>query len=472
MVSAWLRRLAPFTFILPNVEKAPSSVKYAEKCFYTFMALLVYLLASQIPLYGLHSSITNDPLYWLRSIFASQRGSLMELGVGPAMTSGLILKLLISAHVLPLDKANKEETEVFTKVQNLLGSIFTLFQAILYVVSGMYGPASALGLFNCILIIAQLTCASVMVQTLDQMLESGWGVGSGVSLFTTANVCEAVLWKSFSFLKIDRGYGDEYEGAIVAMFHYLFTLPNKLTALKLALFRTGLPNMMNIIATFVIFALVIYLQSIKRNVKIQHAKAGASIQQQFPVKLLYASSTPLMLISAATSNVFMISQALWRRFGNHFLTSFLGTWREMENRPGQAYPTGGLAWILAPPYSLFSAIYHPVHTILHSAVVIVLSGVAAKMWIGFSGEGPKDVADMLEGQGWIIPGSLSKGAMQRELTRLIPVAALTGGLILGGLGIVADIFGALGGGTGILLAATTLVKMYEDFAKEGMDIML
>lgn len=79
------------------------------------------------------------------------------------------------------------------------------------------------------MIILQLVAASVLVNLLDEILgKGGYGIVSAISLFIATNVCEELLWKSFSFLK----EGEEYEGAFVALFHFLWTNPNKLTALK------------------------------------------------------------------------------------------------------------------------------------------------------------------------------------------------------------------------------------------------
>lgn len=34
---------------------------------------------------------SDDPLYWSRMILAANRGTLMELGMGPIITSGMIV---------------------------------------------------------------------------------------------------------------------------------------------------------------------------------------------------------------------------------------------------------------------------------------------------------------------------------------------------------------------------------------------
>ena len=58
----------------------------------------------QIPLFGIMSSDSADPFYWLRVIMASNRGTLMELGITPIVTSSLIMQvrgLPTQTHVLP-----------------------------------------------------------------------------------------------------------------------------------------------------------------------------------------------------------------------------------------------------------------------------------------------------------------------------------------------------------------------------------
>ena len=46
--------------------------------------------------------------------------------------------------------------------------------------------------------------------------------------------------------------------------------------------------------------------------------------------------------------------------------------------------------------------------------------------------------------------------MYKELKRVVPTAAALGGAILGLLSVVADLMGAIGSGTGILMAVTII----------------
>jgi len=49
-----------------------------------------------------------------------------------------------------------------------------------------------------------------------------------------------------------------------------------------------------------------------------------------------------------------------------------------------------------------------------------------------------------------------EGGMYKELKRVIPTAAAFGGAILGLLSVAADLSGAIGSGTGILMAVTII----------------
>jgi len=52
------------------------------------------------------------------------------------------------------------------------------------------------------------------------------------------------------------------------------------------------------------------------------------------------------------------------------------------------------------------------------------------------------------------------------LNRYIPTAAAFGGMCIGMLTVIADFLGAVGSGTGILLAVTTIYQYFEIFVKE------
>jgi preprotein translocase subunit SecY len=88
---------------------------------------------------------------------------------------------------------------------------------LLTVWDGQYGQPSDLGAGICLLLIVQLVLAGLVVILLDELLQKGYGLGSGISLFIATNICESIVWKAFSPTTINTGRGPEFEGALVAL---------------------------------------------------------------------------------------------------------------------------------------------------------------------------------------------------------------------------------------------------------------
>merc|ERR1719161_204338 len=209
------------------------------------------------------SNKSADPFYWMRVILASNRGTLMELGISPIVTSGMVMQLLAGAKLIEVDQSLKEGRQRFSGAQKLVGMLITLGEAVAYVMSGMYGEISELGAGNAILIIIQLFFAGVIVILLDELLQKGYGLGSGISLFIATNICENIIWKAFSPTTMNTGKGTEFEGAIVALFHFMVSRTDKVLGLKEAFYRQSAPNLTNLFATVLVFFVVIYFQGFR-----------------------------------------------------------------------------------------------------------------------------------------------------------------------------------------------------------------
>jgi protein transport protein SEC61 subunit alpha len=104
-----LHLVRPFLSFLPEVQTADRRIPFREKVLYTVVSLFVFLVCSQLPLYGIHSATGSDPFYWMRVILASNRGTLMELGITPIVTSGMIMQLLAGSKIIEVDNNVKED---------------------------------------------------------------------------------------------------------------------------------------------------------------------------------------------------------------------------------------------------------------------------------------------------------------------------------------------------------------------------
>lgn len=461
----FLHLIKPVMCIMPEVASPDRKIPFREKALWTIVTLFIFLVCCQIPLYGVATSKSSDPFYWMRVILASNRGTLMELGISPIITSGLVMQLLAGSRIIEVNQSLKEDRALFAGAQKLFGILITIGEAIAYVVSGMYGDLNTLGAGNAILIILQLFAAGMVVIILDELLQKGYGLGSGISLFIATNICESIIWKAFSPTTINTGRGTEFEGALIALIHLMITRSNKMRALKEAFYRSNLPNITNLVSTVVIFLVVIYFQGWRVDLPIKYAKYRGQ-QGKYPIKLFYTSNMPIILQTALVSNLYFLSQLLYNRYSSNILVRLLGVWKELKENPGNSVPVSGLAYYISPPQSFSEIAHDPVHAVFYILFILASCAVFSKTWIEVSGSSPKDVAKTLRDQELILKGHRNNSIVH-ELNRYIPAAAAFGGMCIGLLTVFADFMGAIGSGTGILLAVTIIYQYYEMFDKNS-----
>lgn len=462
----FLHLIRPVMCVLPEVAQPDRKIPFREKVLWTAITLLIFLVCCQIPLYGVQNTRSSDPLYWMRVILASNRGTLMELGISPIVTSGLVMQLLAGSKIIEVDQSLKEDRALFSGAQKLFGIIITVGEAVAYVVSGMYGDIGEIGAACAILIIVQLFFAGILVIILDEMLQKGYGLGSGISLFIATNICENIVWKAFSPTTINTGRGTEFEGAIIALFHLLITRNDKMRALKEAFYRQNLPNLTNLLATVLIFVIVIYFQGFRVDLPVKYQKFRGQ-QGTYPIKLFYTSNMPIILQTALVSNLYFISQLLYKKFGGNFLVRLLGIWKDVEGG-GQTVPVGGLAYYMSAPSTAAEILYDPIRSIIYVVFILGSCALFSKTWIEISGSSARDVAKQLRDQQMVMKGHRDSSIVN-VLNRYIPTAAAFGGMCIGALSMIADFMGAIGSGTGILLAVTIIYQYFETFAKEQAD---
>ncbi|KAI3432669.1 hypothetical protein D9Q98_004213 [Chlorella vulgaris] len=172
------------------------------------------------------------------------------------------------------------------------------------------------------------------------------------------------------------------------------------------------------------------------------------------------------LQSALVSNLYFISQLLFKRYGGNILVQLLGRWSADEYN-GQMNPVGGLVYYISPPQSLAAAAANPVHTLFYVAFMLGICAIFSITWIEVSGQSANDVAKQLRDQQFFLAGHRDTvSSLKKELNRYIPTAAAFGGMCIGALTIVADFLGAIGSGTGILLAVTIIYQYWEMYNKE------
>jgi protein transport protein SEC61 subunit alpha len=398
----------------------------------------------------------------------------MELGVSPLVSTGMVLQLLAGSKVIEFREEDTEDRVLFTAAQKVVGLVTTLVMAVVYVMSGMYGDVDAIGMGNAMLIVAQLVMSGLVLLLLDEMLQKGYGYGSGISLFIAAHISETILWKAFSPTTINIGNGTEFEGAVLAFFHLIIVRPNKILAIREGLYRQHLPNLTNLLSTCLIFALCIYMQGWRVYLNVKSSKARGA-ETKYPIKLFYTSNMPIILQTALVSNLYFISQMLYNKAPKSILSKIVGQWTDApagssSANTAQLIPTGGLAYYVSPPTTLSAMFRDPFHAIFYLLFTLTACAIFGRMWTEVSGTSVRDVARKMREHQIVMKGHRDT-ATAKVLARYIPIAAALGGVCIGVLTVLADYMGAIGSGTGILLTVTIIYDFYEAFMSENQDML-
>jgi len=465
MAGRFLNLFKPVGRILPEIKKPERKVSFNEKLFWTALCLVIFLVMTEIPLYGV-SADAQDSFGSLRVIFASNQGTLMELGIGPIVTAGLILQLLAGSGIIKCDLSNPQDRGLFTSASKVFSILLTGVQAIAYILSGMYGTLDQLGVPVVLAIFFQLIAAGIIVMLMDELVQKGWGLGSGISLFIMAGVAQNILWSMFS----------PPTGLFVGA---LSTLSQGQITLTEWVFGTAngfYPTLIGLIATIAVFLVIIYLQGVRVELPMSYA-GYKGFRSRYPIKLLYVSNLPVIFASALFANVYFFAQLLWSQLGQpepgknlffQIIGDFNRTYTTTEaGTTSSVSAVGGLAYLTSAPRNLQAVAGDPVRAAFFLAVMVGFCAVFSLIWLEVGGLGPGKVAKQLMDSGMEIPGyRRSEKAIEAILNRYIPVVTVLGGIIVGLVAALSDFLGAFGTGTGILLSVGIIYQYYELLMRE------
>ncbi len=455
MAGRFLNLFKPIGRILPEIKVPERKVSFNEKIFWTAIVLIIYLVMSEISLYGIATDM-QDQFGALRVIFASNRGTLMELGIGPIVTAGLILQLLVGSAMIKCDMSNPEDRSLFTVASKAFSIILTGIQATAYLISGMYGPD--LAGTTTIIIFIQLIGAGIVVMLLDELVQKGWGLGSGISLFIMAGVAQNILWQTFS----------PQTGLFVGSLSRLLAGQAEYQLTDWVLGAGSYPSLIGLVATIIAFLVIIYMEGVRVELPMTYA-GYKGFRSRYPIKLLYVSNLPVIFASALFANVYFFTQLIWNSIGRpapgtNIFTDIIGTYQTIDN---QTQPVGGIAYFVTSPRNVQNVAAEPFRAAIYLAILVAFCAVFSLIWLEVGGLGPSKVAEQLMSSGMQIPGHRrSRRPIEMILKRYIPVVTILGGVVVGLVAGLSDFVGVFGSGTGILLSVGIIYQYYELLMRE------
>ncbi len=456
-----------FSFI-PEVKKPEEKkLSFKVKLKWTLIVLGAFFVLANIPLFGL-SKNALERFEYLAIILGTDFGSLISLGIGPIVMASIILQLLTGAGILRIDTTTAEGKRFFQGLQNILVFVFIIFEAAIYVL--MQGLQAAPGFTG--IVIFQLILGGLAIFYMDQVTQK-WGFGSGVSLFIAAGVSWRLITSGFQFI------GQQGQNC-------LLDFKNTPCSGKLLVLIQSLINkypvefvaaLAAILATLVIFLLVVWAQSLKVEIPLSFGKIrGYTIK--WPLSFFYASVIPVILTAALMANIQLFGSLIENatincasgacsglaRFASYF--SFFGTFVNGQPVSGLAFWMGSTNILdLIIRGGLLSK--YLLQGITHILFFVAFSTLFSVFWVKTSGMDAKTQAHKISASGLQVSGfRQDERIIESILDRYIMPLTVMGGAAIGVLAATTDLLGALVSGTAILLVIMTTYQFYQNIAQQ------
>mgnify|MGYP000645611258 CR=1 FL=1 len=441
--------------VLPEVPRPKRKPSFTERIIWTALALILYLIMAEIPLYGV-PRLGADYLAFYRIIFAAKQGTLMELGIGPIVTAGLISQLLVGSDIIRLDFSKPEDRSFFSAFTKVFTFIFIVAEATAYTLSGAIGVRLPPNVAT--IVILELIAASMAVFMLDQMVQKGWGIGSGISLFILAGVALRFMLDMFSPLVIPEGY----YGFVPFLINS--TISGDFSGI---LFRgPHIPALMGLISTLAFIFFIVYLEGVRIELPISSTRFRG-FTGVYPIKLLYVSNIPVILVGALIADIQFFTLLLSSWLPQSPYLSWLGTFDQHKR------PVSGLLYYISPPGPIPVAIQDPIRIFTYVAFMVFFSVIFAKLWVELGGMSAEKAAKSLLDAKVHLPGFRStKSSIQFVLAKYIPTVTLLGGIIIGLIASLSDLLGVYGSGIGLLLMIDITINYYQMLLREHVETLM
>ena len=446
-----------FSYI-PEVKK-PDEKKLAfnVKLKWTLIILIAFFVLANIPLFGM-SNNALERFKYLAIILGTDFGSIISLGIGPIVMASIILQLLTGAGILNININTPEGKKFFQGVQKILTFFFIIFEACVYVL--MKGLEAMPGYTG--ILIFQLILGGLAIYYMNELCEK-WGFGSGVSLFIAAGVSWQLFVGAFQFINSQGGNclldfkNTPCSGKILVLIQSLINkYPVEFTS-----------ALATIIATVIIFLVVVWAQSLKVEIPLSFGKIrGYAIK--WPLAFFYASVIPVILTAALVANIQLFGGLLENWLGH---PTFLGHFMDGRAVSGFAFWLGHtnlLELIIRGGFLSKYLLQGLTHIIFYVGLCIMFS----VFWVKTAGMDSKAQAQKITSSGLQISGfRQDTRILESILDRYIMPLTVMGGGAIGLLAAATDLLGALASGTAILLVIMIMFQLYQNITQQHMTDM-
>lgn len=498
--------LVSIASFIPSIKEPIQKLTFKEKAKWTLIILVLFFVLGSITVYGVNSSAIAR-FEFLEIVFGSRFGSIITLGIGPIVTASIILQLLVGSKIINWDLNDEDDKKKFSSTQKILTISFCFIEAIAYVIANAVPPATP-DLSLMIFLIVQLTVGGIIIMFMDEVV-SKWGFGSGVSLFIVAGVAKTILVRTLNPLT--------QAGTLPTSGEF----PSGIIPSLISSFLAGTPDLFSLIpliGTVLVFMIVVFVQNVEVEIPMAFSLPyGKFASRRWPLKFLYTSNIPVILVAAVLANVQVLGKVLFSR-GITILGTFnsqgaadsgslmyylsapssevgvmivtivasifallfvILALRVLKKNAFKMCILGGIIGIAAGYSLLFFGITPGtittdslLHVFTYVGIYVLGSVVFSVFWTATSGMDAKSVADQFKTYFIMIPGFRhDPRVVENVLDRYIPALTIMGGAFIGFLAAYADLTAAIGTGTGLLLAVTIIYQLYEQITSQHYEDM-
>jgi len=461
-----LEFIRPLIRYLPEVRLPKRHVSFKEKIIWTSGVLFLFFVMGVI--YPVHVGPTDLPPAYQQFtvIFASTMGTIISAGIGPIVTASIILQLLVGAEMIDIDLTTEDGKALFQGAQKILTILISFFEAGAIVVGFRLGAeylGASWGLMNPFVLftIFQIALGSILLMYMDEVV-SKWGIGSGIGLFIAGGVSKRIVNASLTFLPwIDPV---RFSGAPLGV------IPNFIE--KASQGPVDFMLLFPLIATLIVFLAVVFCESMRIEIPLSYGGIRG-VGGRYPIKFFYVSNIPVILAAALLANVQMLPGIVGVNIYNPQPIEEMNLLQSSVFQISQLITLRDLNGILRPDnlYKLVD-VNVLIHLIVYLTVFTGLCVLFGRFWVETTGLGAEQVAERIQQGGMQIPGfRRDQRVIERVLNRYIPQITIISSVAVGLLAAGADLLGAIGSGTGILLTVGILYRLYEEIRQEQMSEM-
>ncbi len=444
---------------LPEVKMPEAKPVLKTRLMWTALALVVFFAMGSVQVIGLSAS-SSGQLEQLQLILASSIGTLLTVGIGPIVLASIILQLMVGSGFLNIDLSNPADKARFSGMQKLFAIVLCFFESLVYVFTGFVTPEPGMIVW----VVMQIALGAIVLLYLDEVV-SKYGIGSGIGLFIAGGVAGSVFWRIFNPLTM-AGALDPSHGSGLLFVFFQEAGHGLLNALNL--------YMLPIFFTLVVFFVVVFAEGMHVNIPITMGRKGTG--GRFPVKFLYVSNIPVILAAALFANIHLwatltkevpILGVILQKLAAIVIAPY-GLREKILSQLAYINPMevlGEMAQSIMS-FQIIGLGGELIHAFLYVFILVVTCVIFGKFWVDMAGQGPEAVSAQLQKSGMYIPGfRRDPRVVQKVLERYIPPITILGSAFVGLLAGFADLTGALGSGTGILLTVGIVYRLYEELAR-------